>query len=393
VSVLLVLLFAANAKFAMVGFVAGEGISDASFRAISDTLAGELRQQSAGQLITSDEIKSLLSVEEQKQMVGCSSESCFAEIGGALGAERIVSGSIGKVGKSWMLVIKAIHSKHVGEVKQVTRRIKDGSIDDVLDVIAPAVRELLGGAGPPPSAPPAPEAPKGQNFDPKIKAVPSSATLALTQVFGDGRGHFLAIEPKSGSSTNIFFGTAAGVYQQKIESSGRNGPRASFAFADPRYVDGWQRQIIVEADTASVQCGEDRKLEYKLLRAADAAPAYKAPVFAQLLKVFPVALGVDGNGVYYYVDSTGGQRPAHRLFIGKKGTPLLTAVDTAVRAVDGRATYLTASGKLVVKEKTMEWVANGSTIAIDAMNLYVNAPMVFTELGMYPKALQTPCDE
>ena len=140
------LLFAATAKFAMVGFVAGDGISDANFRAVSDSLAGELRNQSGGQLITSDEIKSLLSVEEQKQMVGCTSESCFAEIGGALGAERIISGSIGKVGKSWMLVIKAINSKKVGEVKQVTRRIKDGSIDDVLDVLAPAVRELLGGA-------------------------------------------------------------------------------------------------------------------------------------------------------------------------------------------------------------------------------------------------------
>jgi hypothetical protein len=46
------------------------------------------------QIVTSDAIRNMLAFEKQRQMLGCADSGCMAEIGGALGVDWLVSGSI-----------------------------------------------------------------------------------------------------------------------------------------------------------------------------------------------------------------------------------------------------------------------------------------------------------
>src|SRR5437764_10501647 len=62
-------------------------------------------------VITQKDIGSLLSVERQRQLLGCADEksSCLAELSGALGAAAIVTGQVGQIGNDLNLSLKVLH--------------------------------------------------------------------------------------------------------------------------------------------------------------------------------------------------------------------------------------------------------------------------------------------
>jgi hypothetical protein len=79
---------------------------------LAHTLTGVVAEQ-AGKIpgfiaISQSEIGAMLGLERQKQMLGCGDESCLAEIGGALGASRVLSGSVSKVGESYVLQLELV---------------------------------------------------------------------------------------------------------------------------------------------------------------------------------------------------------------------------------------------------------------------------------------------
>jgi hypothetical protein len=61
--------------------------------------------------ISQAELGSLLGVEKQKQLLGCGDQSCLAEIGGALGARLVLSGSLGRVGESYVLQLQLLDTQ------------------------------------------------------------------------------------------------------------------------------------------------------------------------------------------------------------------------------------------------------------------------------------------
>src|SRR5262245_11589653 len=216
-------LVSAPLKIAVPPLQAGEGVQDKTVATLTESVAAEIRKAGL-QVITQDEIKSVLSFEEQKQIAGCTSDSCIAEIGGALGVDRIVSGSVSKLGESWLLFLKLIDVKRVTTRAQADRRLKKANVDDVLDVIPTMVKELLAGekaapagaqtqAAPPPSAvspPPAPkpvEAPVVPTPSP-LKETPKNdpALLGRLIFYQDAAGHVLAVD----MTNNTFFAGTAG---------------------------------------------------------------------------------------------------------------------------------------------------------------------------------------
>ncbi|MCC6806861.1 MAG: hypothetical protein IT381_05525 [Deltaproteobacteria bacterium] len=384
-------------KLALFGFQRGAGVDDAAYHAVIESIAGEVRSVTNAQLITPDEIKTLLSVEEHKQLVGCTAEACFAEIGGALGAERILTGSVGQTGESLMLFIKLVHSRRIGEVKQVSRRFKGGKIDDVLDAIPGAVKELFSGA-PPAPPPPAPTTTTLFDREGWVKPRPYADAQNVRQrlrVYADGVGHYLAIEPTTGTSTLVFHGNIGGLSLLRLEGASKNGARVSFGFWDPRFVDGWQRQLVLEGNDATVVC-DAKKITYKLLAGKEAAPVLAAPLFQTRVTYGAVALASDPSGVYYYVDRELRAKPAkgYRLFMGMKGKLARIELDDAIVSDQG-ASFVSAAGRLLVKpaEKTAEWTTPAGTQKLELVNTYMESPMIFTDLGVYPVDLGTPCDE
>ena len=74
--------------------LAANGASKELAAAAGTAAATELDRIGAFQVITSEAIRSMLAFEKQRQMLGCTDAGCIAEIGGALGADWLVSGKV-----------------------------------------------------------------------------------------------------------------------------------------------------------------------------------------------------------------------------------------------------------------------------------------------------------
>lgn len=65
-------------------------------------------------VISSSDIKAMLALEKQRDLLGCESDvSCLAEIGGALGTELMINGSIASMGGVYTLSLSLVDSRSV----------------------------------------------------------------------------------------------------------------------------------------------------------------------------------------------------------------------------------------------------------------------------------------
>ena len=69
-------------------------------RALSDALAGAVADTSGCVVLTRADITSMADFEAGRQACGVDSPSCVAELGSALGVERIVTGAVARIGAS-----------------------------------------------------------------------------------------------------------------------------------------------------------------------------------------------------------------------------------------------------------------------------------------------------
>ncbi len=71
------------------------GTSASLAAAVTGVVANEVDRLGSFKVITSDAIRAMLALEQQKQVLGCAADSaCLAEIGGALGVDYLVSGRV-----------------------------------------------------------------------------------------------------------------------------------------------------------------------------------------------------------------------------------------------------------------------------------------------------------
>jgi hypothetical protein len=140
---LLAIALAAGPRLAVMPLTPGASIPPEEAASLTDAVAAELRQQSGAEVITSRDLGSLLSFEKQKAAVGCSSDTCMAELAGAVGAGRLVAGDVARLGESLLLQLRLLDVRAARVVAQSSRRFKKGSFDDLLDALPSMVRELL----------------------------------------------------------------------------------------------------------------------------------------------------------------------------------------------------------------------------------------------------------
>ncbi|MBI5542778.1 MAG: hypothetical protein HY901_02740 [Deltaproteobacteria bacterium] len=117
-----------------------KGIGDS----VSEYVQSQLHSLGAYEVIGKAEIRALLGFEKEKQLLGCAEESCLAEVGGAMAAERVISGTLAQVGDSYLLNLSLIDSKRARLISRVGRRVVGtGSLDPLLDLVRPALVELV----------------------------------------------------------------------------------------------------------------------------------------------------------------------------------------------------------------------------------------------------------
>lgn len=189
------LTLAAAPRVAVMPICAGEAISEKSVDSLTQVLAAELRAQSGASVITARDLASILSLEKQKQMLGCTTESCMAEIAGAVGADRVVAGDVAKLEKSLVVQFRMIDVHKAGVVAQSARRFKRGNFDDLLDALPAMVGELVGAD--PAAAGARPAGAKGEG----ASATPAAAQGPLVLHYHRDDGRYTGLELVTGTDS------------------------------------------------------------------------------------------------------------------------------------------------------------------------------------------------
>jgi hypothetical protein len=118
------------------------GVPKETAQLLGDALAGELRKRQGTSVLTQADVSALLGVEKTRQMLGCTDSGCMAEIGGSLGADRVVHGSLGRVGESLVVNVSALDPKRAAAAASVSERLRGGGEEAFLDVL-PSVADAL----------------------------------------------------------------------------------------------------------------------------------------------------------------------------------------------------------------------------------------------------------
>ena len=100
-------------------------------------LASELGKLGVFRVISREDIRNMLALEKEKQQLGCEADqACLAEIGGALGVEYLVAGSITRLGTSHVLSLVLNNAK----TAQVENRVSETVAGDESALVAAIAR-------------------------------------------------------------------------------------------------------------------------------------------------------------------------------------------------------------------------------------------------------------
>ena len=110
---------------------------------LSDLITDQVaRLRVVKKLYSHKDIGKMLELAEEKQAVDCESEICYVEISNALGAQKVVSGSIARLGKTRILTL-SLADNHSGQVEARAQVTITGSDEDLIPATQLVVQELF----------------------------------------------------------------------------------------------------------------------------------------------------------------------------------------------------------------------------------------------------------
>ena len=118
----------------------GDGAAETERRTLTTLIGIEVASRTDFDVVTSQELEKLLTVEQDRQLLGCLDASCLAEVAGAMGTERIVFGEIAKLGTSIILTVSLFDAFAARATERVV--VRSDSIDGIVEQIGPAVTTL-----------------------------------------------------------------------------------------------------------------------------------------------------------------------------------------------------------------------------------------------------------
>lgn len=118
------------------------GVAPDVSKNLTQILGVELRRLPGTSVISRDDIQALLQMQEQKEQLGCDDMSCLAEVGGALGVEKLVVGSVGKLAGSYIVSLRLITVNAARVDNRVTESFT-GPEDQLIRAVRHAGRRLM----------------------------------------------------------------------------------------------------------------------------------------------------------------------------------------------------------------------------------------------------------
>jgi hypothetical protein len=92
--------------------------------------------------VTPSDVAAALGVERTRRVLGCADASCVAAAGSELDADRIVHGTLGRVGDSLVVNLSAVDPRRGDTPGSASRRLRGAGEEALLDAL-PALADAL----------------------------------------------------------------------------------------------------------------------------------------------------------------------------------------------------------------------------------------------------------
>lgn len=122
------------------------GVAPETAQLFGDALVAELRRRHGVSVVTPSDVSAMLGVEKTKQVLGCADERCAIQVGTELDADRIVHGSLGRIGDSLIVNLSAVDPREVATPGSASRRLRGTGEEGLLDAL-PSLADALLAAG------------------------------------------------------------------------------------------------------------------------------------------------------------------------------------------------------------------------------------------------------
>ena len=120
----------------------GQGVGPSEVQTLTERMRTEIGNTNAVRLIERKAVEKIM-MEQGLQQSGCTSDECAAEVGQLLGVQFMISGSIGKMGKSFTIDTK-MFSVETGETIRSKSATHDGDISGLLTEMEILAWEIVG---------------------------------------------------------------------------------------------------------------------------------------------------------------------------------------------------------------------------------------------------------
>jgi len=129
-------------KISVMELKAENGIDKGVVTLLYELILTEFQEYSNLSVISKTDISSMVQYETEKELAGCDETSCMAEIGGALGVDKVVIGHVGKLGSSYVVTLKLMNIKKATVENRVSKTIPADE-DKLIPVIKFLANKLL----------------------------------------------------------------------------------------------------------------------------------------------------------------------------------------------------------------------------------------------------------
>ncbi len=120
----------------------GRNIARQKVAILANVLTNEFATASKYSVIGMEDINAMLGFERLKDAVGCADTTCAAEIGGALGVEYLLTGSVSILGEELLVQLTLMDVKHAKVLERAQSAVPDNE-NDYRRAMVVAVQRLL----------------------------------------------------------------------------------------------------------------------------------------------------------------------------------------------------------------------------------------------------------
>ena len=113
-------------KLVVLDLTPAGGVEASVAAAMTEALTAEVSRRGFFTVVSSSDIRTVLGLERQKALLGCSEEAtnCLTELAGALGAPFVLSGTVARLGDSFQLTLQTIDATRATPVGRSVRLAK-----------------------------------------------------------------------------------------------------------------------------------------------------------------------------------------------------------------------------------------------------------------------------